>query len=177
MKDNDEKDFYYYPRPHDEKDYQTIKGVCGIYGAEPQMNGFLPDGAADVPGYSAPWKVGDSPEQRREAYEKSTGKAGDCFYMVWTPMYRHSAWQNTLSSDESVITETKVNPDERQAYLEEAYLDVNIRRITFWRDTTKGAFRFLGVYELDYLASLASGVRVYRRISDEMPALKIINNN
>lgn len=168
-----EKKDYYYPLPHEEKDFLTIKGVCGIYGAEPQMNGFLPDGAADVPGYNAPWKVGDSPAQRREDYINSNEKADKIYYMVWTPMYRHNRWQNTLSSDQSTITETLVDPQQRQAYLEEAFLDVNIRRITFWRDTPKGSFRFLGVYELDYPASLASGVRVYRRISDEMPALKI----
>ena len=176
MKDTEGKDYCYYPRPHNEKDYHTIEGVCGIYGATPRSKGYLWDGAADVPGYSAPWRVGDSSEQRRVSYETSKEKASECYYMVWTPMYRHQGWQNTLSADETIITETRVNPDERQAYLEEAYLDLNIRRITFWRDTTKGAFRFIGVYVMDYPASLASGVRIYRRIFDEMPALKIKEN-
>ena len=160
----------YYPNPFDENDLTTIKKVCEIYGCK--VRDFRPLGGADVPGHACPWSVLDSYEDRRETYIKSKEIANKVYYMVWTPQFRHHIWLNTLSSDNNTITETALKEEDRKPFLDHAYLDVNIRRITFWRDSPNGLFRFLGVYELDYPTSLSAGVRIYRRITDILPALE-----
>lgn len=138
----------YYPLPIGKADYMKIKGVCKQYNA--QINNPRKDGGGIVPGYE---------EQ----------------YMVWTPTGGEggSSWVNRKSGDNLWIVERNVSGTANQKHVERITAEKNLRRITNWRENANSSFQFIGVYEIEPTLTQMSGVRIYRQISDTLPALEI----
>ncbi|MDE6065990.1 MAG: hypothetical protein K2G27_04140 [Duncaniella sp.] len=140
----------YYPLPIPPEDYYKISGVCRQYNA--LIRNPRKDGGGDVPGYE--------------------GR-----YMVWTPTGGEgddTSWTNRKSADNQWIVERKSPENANSIFVNNAVHEVERRRITYWRENKRAPFSFVGVYEIDQTLTRMAGVRIYRRISDVMPALEII---
>ncbi len=92
-------------------------------------------------------------------------------FMVWTPTSNNSSWKNVLSENGSVISEYPLNEADRFSNLESAQEEQDILRITFWRENPSQEFTFIGVFKIDLEATTVSGVCIYRRVSDLLPAI------
>lgn len=140
----------YYPLAIKTSDYRTISGVCRQYNAiiiDP-----IHDAGGDVPGYE--------------------GR-----YMVWTPTEgddNGTSWGNFRSDDGLWIVERKMPDPANQEFVALAKAEAGKRRITFWRRRKGAPFNFIGVYTIHPELTDLCGVRVYRRISDTLPALEVI---
>lgn len=129
-----------------------ISGVCKQYNA--QINNPRRDGGGIIPGY----------EDR---------------YMVWTPTGEDSghSWINKKSDDNLWIVERNVSETANLLHVEKIKNEIHRRRITYWRENTHNPFQFIGVFEIECELSEMAKVRIYRRVSDELPALEIIKVN
>lgn len=140
----------YYPIAISPADYKTISGVCKQYAADicdPRR-----DAGGDVPGY-------------------------EDAYMVWTPTEgddNGTAWGNFRSPDGLWITERKAPEAANAAFVELARAEAGKRRIVYWRESRTAPFSFIGVFTIHLELTELCGVRIYRRIADTLPALKII---
>lgn len=129
---------------------RTIKDVCSMYGVKPLERGYI---------VSAGGMVRTSVDMPYR-------------FMVWTPTSKNSSWNNVLSQDGTIISEHPLNDVDRISNLKSVTEEHDIMRITFWRENTTQEFRFIGVFKIDIETTNAAGVRVYRRVSDLLPAIQ-----
>lgn len=140
----------YYPLEISPEDYKTISGVCKQYAAVIQNP--RRDAGGLVPGYE------DS-------------------YLVWTPTEgddNETHWGNFKSEDGLWIRESHSTEKENSFHVGLAQSEAALRRIVYWRERRGAPFHFIGVYQVDPQLSRLCGLRIYRRISDTLPALEII---
>ena len=130
---------------------KTIKDVCSMYGVRPLERGFIVTAGGMVEG---------------------TDISGHR-YMVWTPTEQNDTWINLLFDNNNKIIERNNNSNTNDSLLKQIHDEIEIRRITFWRKNKTEAFKFIGVYVIDEQLSTALQVRLYTKISDILPALKI----
>ena len=98
--------------------------------------------------------------------------------MVWTPTgsdERSNSWINRKSDDNLWIVEQNESASKNKSYVEDVESASGIRRITYWRDNRRSPFVFIDVYQIDLALTRLTGMCVYRRISDTLPALEIID--
>ncbi|MBD5361813.1 MAG: hypothetical protein HDR75_10505 [Bacteroides sp.] len=141
----------YYPKAIAPEDYMKISGVCRQYDAI--IKNQRRDGGGDVRGYEG-------------------------LYMVWTPTgsdERSNSWINRKSDDNLWIVEQNESASKNENYIEAVESASGIRRITYWRDNKRSPFAFIGVYQIDMALTRLTGMCVYHRISDTLPALEIID--
>ncbi len=92
-------------------------------------------------------------------------------FMVWTPTSKNASWSNTLSHDGTAIAEFPLNAIDRVSNIESAQEEQDILRITFWREDSSQEFKFIGVFKIDLEVTKTAGIRIYRRVSDLLPAI------
>lgn len=88
---------------------------------------------------------------------------------IWFPkLYENAEWNNSISDDDSVITEICKDSEKRQSHVDQAKKDGNVKRVVFARVISPLGdvmYRFKGEYELDLSkTNYGSGV-VLRRIA------------
>ncbi len=127
----------------------TIKDVCGMYGVKPLERGYI---------VAAGGMVTHSIDPLHR-------------YMVWTPTSKNNSWHNVLSENGTIISEYPLNESDKEHNLKSAQEEKDILRITFWREFPQQAFKFVGVFQLDIEVTDTVGFRVYRRVSDILPAI------
>lgn len=140
----------YYPLAIAPSDYRTISGVCRQYNAI--IRNPARDAGGDVPGYEGQ-------------------------YMVWTPTEgddNNTVWGNFKSDDGMWIVERKSPDEANTVFVDQAAVESGKRRIVYWRERKNAPFHFIGVYTIHPELTKLCGVRVYRQISDILPALEII---
>lgn len=132
---------------------KTIKDVCSMYGVKPLERGYIVTAGGMI----------------TESIDTSHR------FMVWTPTSKNSSWNNVLSENETIISECPLNDADRFSNLESAQEEKDVLRITFWRENSSQEFRFIGVFKIDLEVTTTAGVRIYRRVSDLLPAIPYKN--
>ena len=139
----------YYPLAISHQAQTTIRGVCSQYNVT--VKNPRKDGGGDVPGYEGQ-------------------------YMVWTPTdaaVSKNSWENKKSADNMWIVECNKCADTNKAHVDSAHAEANRLRITFWRNRLGAPDKFIGVYQIDLTLTDLAGVRIYRKISNDLPVLEI----
>ncbi len=132
-------------RVEDDEYFRTIDDICETFGTKAKHRGFLRAGGADIPGHDD--------------------------HMLWFPSVTNSGgWHNVLF-DEKTIYEFNEKDDISKKHFEGIKSNHNLpKRVTFFREKDDLGFnfyRFVGVYELDYVKSIKQKKTVWKKCSDE----------
>lgn len=91
---------------------------------------------------------------------------------LWFPkLHDNNAWENTISSDQSVIISKSKFPERGKAEIDSIKPDEDYIVVTFTRDKNsegKMMYRFRGVYELDKNAMSYENGQIWRKIADRI---------
>ena len=124
---------------------RTIDDAAAVFNTKAKHKGYLRAGGFDVPGKSN--------------------------MIVWCPSVSSLNWENILLENGLTILESKINStsDERiQHYME--YYEKNEQRVTFYKAKDSLGYyfyRFIGVFKVDLVRSVALNKTVWTRVSDE----------
>jgi very-short-patch-repair endonuclease len=97
--------------------------------------------------------------------------------IIWFPkLYANEEWDNSISDDESLISEISRSPGKAMKHIEKMKASPYRRRIVFAR--VKGPlgdimYRFKGLYEIDILCSARSDRLCWKRISENVRTYKV----
>lgn len=93
--------------------------------------------------------------------------------LLWFPkLFENKGWSNTISTDETVITEYALVESERHLHFDKHINDKRNQRLVFAKAKDSLGmilYRFKGLYELDVIQSKAKNMLVWRRIMTRVP--------
>jgi very-short-patch-repair endonuclease len=89
--------------------------------------------------------------------------------IIWFPkLYANEEWDNSISDDESLISEISKSPDKAMKHIEKIKASPYHRRIVFARVKSPLGdimYRFKGLYEIDMLSSAKSDRLFWKKVS------------